>query len=74
MKYIPDSPRENRGTLFGVYRTAYILRLIEILHPFSDTIPHFWEPLDAEQEENNSKEIQELCKSDLPIKLSLPIP
>ena len=49
-------------------------RILEILHPFSDTIPHFWEPLDAEQEENNSQEIQELCKSDVSIKLSLLIP
>ena len=28
---IPNSPRETNGTLFGVYRNAYVLRLIEIL-------------------------------------------
>ncbi len=31
LKTIPDSPREDRETLFGVYRTAYLARLIEIL-------------------------------------------
>ena len=35
LKNIPDSPREERGVLFGVYRTAYLARLIEILqHDF----------------------------------------
>ncbi len=35
LKNIPDSPREDRGVLFGVYRTAYLARLIEILqHDF----------------------------------------
>ena len=31
LKLIPNSPRENKDTLFGVYRNAYVLRLIEIL-------------------------------------------
>lgn len=31
LKAIPNSPRENNETLFGVYRNAYVLRLIEIL-------------------------------------------
>ena len=35
LKNIPDSPREDRETLFGVYRTAYMARLVEILqHDF----------------------------------------
>lgn len=31
LQAIPNSPRENNETLFGVYRNAYVLRLIEIL-------------------------------------------
>ncbi|MGL4397274.1 MAG: HvfC/BufC family peptide modification chaperone [Hyphomicrobium sp.] len=31
LAHIPNSPRESKETLFGVYRTAYVLRLIEIV-------------------------------------------
>ncbi|MEZ5909180.1 MAG: DNA-binding domain-containing protein [Hyphomicrobiaceae bacterium] len=31
LEHIPDSPRETRETLLGVYRSAYALRLVEFL-------------------------------------------
>jgi|CXWK01.1.fsa_nt_gi hypothetical protein len=31
LDHIPDSPRETKSTLLGVYQTAYVIRLIEVL-------------------------------------------